>query len=241
MSGVTHLKERATAHARAGKLQLAVREFGEALEQWTADDGDALRSACLQNRGLCYQQMEQLESAERDFSAAVEIDPTSPAPYVNRGGVLYLLGRTSTALADFQRYLDLDPEDSLGMHQAVRAHITLCAPPDDIAGGEETPLLVDEPEPNPAPTAPLRRGRSIPQRSTGPTEEWLNGTNIPRPQRWERRRTSEGPRAALVQPAGTSDLVRVSSAVSQQWYKQAAVCGVLAVAAIVALLLYAFV
>ena len=241
MRGATDLKERATAHARAGKLQLAVREFGEALEQWTADDGDALRSVCLQNRGLCYQQMEQLESAERDFSAAMEIDPTSPAPYVNRGGVLYLLGRTTAALADFQRYLDLDPEDSLGMHHAVRTHVTLCAPPDDIAGGEETPLLRGEPEPNPASTPPLRRGRSIPQSSTGPTEEWLNSTNIPRPQRWERRRAPEGPRAQLVPPAGTSDLVRVSSKVSQRWYKQALLCGVLAVAAIVALLLYAIV
>jgi tetratricopeptide (TPR) repeat protein len=233
-----------------------VREFGEALEQWTAEDGDELRSTCLQNRGLCYQKMERLEEAERDFSAAVEIDPTSPSPHVNRGGVLYLLGQTSAALADFQRYLDLDPEDNLGMHDAVRTHITQCAPPDDLAGGGAEKVLEDEVSADgessssldsdtegdeESPLSPsLRRGRSIPQRSTGPTDEWLNSTNIPRPQRWERHR-AQGPQP----PRGSSDLetslLRVSSDLSQRWYKQAAVCGALAVLVIALLLIFALV
>jgi tetratricopeptide (TPR) repeat protein len=199
--------------------------------------------------------MEQLEDAERDFSAAVEIDSNNPAPYVNRGGVLYLLGQTNAALADFQRYLDQDPEDNLGMHDAVRSHITLCAPPDDLAGDMEsaqdeavsdgesnsdTSSDTEGDEESPLTRQSLRGGRSIPQRSTGPTDEWLNSTNIPRPQRWERRRV-EGPQP----PRGGSNmevsLLRVSSEVSKRWYKQAGVCGGLAVVVIVALLIFAFV
>ena len=43
-------KDVATDHARAGRLDQAVNEFTEALQLWEADDGDPLRSACLQNR-----------------------------------------------------------------------------------------------------------------------------------------------------------------------------------------------
>lgn len=248
-SEAARLKERATAHGRAGKLQLAVREFTDALERWSAEDGDDLRSVCLQNRGLCYQQMEQLEAAARDFSAAVEIAPTSAAPYVNRGGVLYLLGQTSGALADFKRYLELDPDDRLGMHETVRAHITMgCAPPDDIAGGGETSedetlataeqaSLLHSPD-HDTDSPSLRRGRHIPQYTTGPIDDWLNGANIPKPQRWEWRRT-HGPQAPS---AGTSsDLARVSSEVSDRWYKQAAACGALAMTVIVAILTFSLV
>lgn len=239
------LKEQATVNARAGHLQQAVREFGEALNQWTVDDGNDVRSACLQNRGLCYQKMEQLEDAKADFSAAVEIDPSSPAPYVNRGGVLFLLGQSSAALADYQRYLDLDPEDELGMHEAVLAHITLCAPPDDYAGQEQAfeeetsadlenaSLLGSDGEANTG-SQSLRRGRSIPQRTIGPTDAWLNGTNIPKPRRWERRQT-EGPRP---QPTRSFDIVRTTSEVSRHWHKQAAVCGALAAVAIAALVIF---
>ena len=226
-----------------------MREFTDALERWSTEDGDDLRSACLQNRGLCYQRMEQLEAAARDFSAAVEIAPTSAAPYVNRGGVLYLLGQTSGALADFKRYLALDPDDRLGMHETVRAHITLCAPPDDIPGGGETSedetgaapeqaSLLQSASDNDTDSPSLRRGRHIPQYTAGPIDDWLNGANIPKPKRWERRRT-HGPQAPS---AGTSsDLARVSSEVSDRWYKQAAACGALAVAAIVAILAFSLV
>lgn len=208
MSAAHALAGKLWMNPQCGKLELAVHEFGEALEKWTADDGDAVRFACLQNRGLCYQKLGQMDEAARDFSAAVEIEAANPMPYVNRGGALYSLGQTNAALADFQRYLDLDPENTLGLHRTARSHILLCrASPN---GGEETPLLGNNPlEPTLEPP-PLRTGRS----------------------------QTEGPRVALV--AG-SELVRVSSEVSERWYKQAAMCGVLAVTTIAALVTFAVV
>ena len=130
---------------QCGKLELAVREFDQALEQWTRDDGDSLRFACLQNRGLCYEKMEELEDAERDFSAALEIDPNNPATYASRGGVLHLMGQKKAALVDFRRYLDLDPEDSLGKHRYARSHIELCGLGVPLPGvAEQSPLLYSE-------------------------------------------------------------------------------------------------
>jgi tetratricopeptide (TPR) repeat protein len=228
-------KARATANARAGHLDTAVREFGEALEAWDERDGTELRSACLQNRGVCHQKLERLDAAERDFSAAVEIDPGSAAPYVNRGGVLYLLGQTAAALADFQRYLELDPEDLLGMHDAVRTHIALCAgapaaaDDSDLAGGgaasaddtdEEASLLEGG-----AAAGPRGGQRLPPQRRTAPP----------------RRQETGPPRPPGLNRSASSELVRVSSEVSTRVYKPVAVCGVLAVAFIVTLLLYSIV
>ncbi len=193
------------------KLELAIVEFDQALEQWTVDDGDDLRFDCLQNRGLCYEKLGELEDAERDFSAALEIDPTNPATYVNRGGLMRLLGQRKAALADLRRYLELDPEDSLGMHRYARSNMELCTCKlGPLGAAEESPLLDSEVSEPP----PLREGRS--------DRSW-----------------ADGPRVALMQ--GSSDLVRVSSEVSTLWYKQAAVCGVLAVATIMALVIFALV
>jgi tetratricopeptide (TPR) repeat protein len=199
---------------QCGKLELAVCEFDQALDQWTADDGDALRFACLQNRGLCYEKMEALEDAERDLSAALEIESNSPAVYASRGGVLHSLGRKKAALTDFRRYLELDPEDSLGLHRFARSHIELCGLDVPLGVAEASPLLDSEAsEPTLQPPRP-RRGRS------------------------ERSR-ADGPRVALMQ--GGSELIRVSSEVSTRWYKQAALCGMVAVATIAALVTFALV
>lgn len=209
MSAAHALAGKLWMNPQCGKLELAVHEFDQALEKWTAEDGGALRFACLQNRGLCCQNLGQVEDAARDFSAAVEIEPANPTAYVNRGGALYLLRQTNAALADFQRYLDLDPKNTLGMHRTARSHILLCrASPNS---GEETPLL-----------------------GSNPLEPALE----PPPQRRGRSRQTEGPRVALV---GSSELVRVSSEVSERWYKQAALCGVLAVTTIAALVTFAVV
>ena len=213
MSAAQHVQAgKLWMNPHCGKLELAVSEFDQALEQWTADDGDALRFECLQNRGLCYEKMEALEDAERDFSAALQIDSVSPAMYARRGGVLHQLGQKQAALTDFKRYLELDPEDSLELHRYARSHMELCGL-DVPLGAEESPLLDTEVEPTLDPPA-LRKGRS-------------------------ERSQADGPRLALLH--GGSELVRVSSEVSTRWYKQAALCGVLAVASIVGLVTFAIV
>ena len=91
------LKEEALALARDGQLREAVGGFTRALEAWRPEDGSELRCACLQNRGICHQQLDQLSDALEDFTQAVAVEPENPAPYVNRGGVLFLLSDKAAA------------------------------------------------------------------------------------------------------------------------------------------------
>jgi tetratricopeptide (TPR) repeat protein len=141
-------KDVATVHARAGRLDAAVTDFSEALRLWVTSDGTALRSACLQNRGICCQKLQRLDDADRDFTEAVALQPDEPAPYVNRGGVRYLQKRYVQALVDFERYLQLDPDNALQMRDTVGQHIQLCSQPgpapDDFSGEGQSASDTDD-------------------------------------------------------------------------------------------------
>lgn len=186
-------KDVATDHARAGRLDQAVDEFAEALQLWDASDGDALRSACLQNRGICCQKLERLDEAEKDFSEAAALQLDEPAPYVNRGGVLFTKGAYRRALADFQKYLELDPDNALQMEETVRQHIKLCSQavataPDDFTGSSD---LSDTDDDDVGAgllggSAGGRGGTANPvtaQRPSAAALDWLDSRNVPIPGR----------------------------------------------------------
>jgi tetratricopeptide (TPR) repeat protein len=65
------------------------------------------------NRGLAFKVLGQLEEAHRDYSRAIEIDPSFAAAYANRGNVRVLRNDVRGAMADFRKALALDPTDSL--------------------------------------------------------------------------------------------------------------------------------
>jgi tetratricopeptide (TPR) repeat protein len=63
------------------------------------------------NRGLAFHQLGRLEDAERDYSKAIEMDPSYAAAYINRGNVRLLRNDATAALADYRKAVRLDPTD----------------------------------------------------------------------------------------------------------------------------------
>jgi tetratricopeptide (TPR) repeat protein len=54
-----------------------------------------------------------LEKAHRDYSRAIELDPSFAAAYANRGNVRIIRNNVSGAMADFRKALALDPNDDV--------------------------------------------------------------------------------------------------------------------------------
>jgi len=62
------------------------------------------------NRRLALRDASKLESAETDYTKAVELDATNPKSYNNRGALLLKMSKYTEAFADFEQALALYPE-----------------------------------------------------------------------------------------------------------------------------------
>jgi tetratricopeptide (TPR) repeat protein len=72
------------------------------------------------NRGLAYKMLGQLERAYRDYSKAIELNPSFAPAYTNRGNLRLLLNDVAGAMADFRTALKFDPGDQVA-HENLRA------------------------------------------------------------------------------------------------------------------------
>ena len=63
--------------------------------------------------GLCYGELGRLEEALASLDVAVRMAPDLPRARYNRGFALLELNRSSEAIEEFQRVLELDPEHPL--------------------------------------------------------------------------------------------------------------------------------
>ena len=63
-------------------------------------------------RGLELQELGNLPDALAAFGSAIQLDPYMPDLYTARGYVYYLYGATSSALADLNRSLEINPDSS---------------------------------------------------------------------------------------------------------------------------------
>jgi tetratricopeptide (TPR) repeat protein len=93
--------------------------------QWATDDPAAVVQSCTAqlsvekapaawmyfNRGLAFKVLGKLDEAHRDYSKAIELDPSFAAAYANRGNVRIIRNNVSGAMADFRKALALDPND----------------------------------------------------------------------------------------------------------------------------------
>src|SRR4030095_1591305 len=95
--------------AQMGYLQLQRGKLKEAekffkglcfLDHKTAYDHTAL--------GSIYQKMDKLGDALAEYTAALELDPTSMAALVNRGEIYYRCGYVQEPLADLEKAISLD-------------------------------------------------------------------------------------------------------------------------------------
>jgi tetratricopeptide (TPR) repeat protein len=67
------------------------------------------------NRGLAFKMLGQLEEAYRDYSKAIELNPTFAAAYTNRANVRILRNDAAGAIEDFRTALELDPGDEVAL------------------------------------------------------------------------------------------------------------------------------
>jgi tetratricopeptide (TPR) repeat protein len=94
--------------------------------QWADDPAAVVQSCTAQlnleeapaswmyfNRGLAFKLLGKLNAAQRDYSKAIDLDPTFAAAYANRGNVRIICNNVNGAMADFQRALALDPNDEV--------------------------------------------------------------------------------------------------------------------------------
>ena len=94
---------------------------------WVPDDPAAVVQSCTAqlsvekapaswmyfNRGLAFKVLGKLDDAHRDYSRAIELDPSFAAAYANRGNVRIIRNDVKGAMADFRKALALDPNDDV--------------------------------------------------------------------------------------------------------------------------------
>ena len=94
---------------------------------WAPDDPAAVVQSCTAqlsvekapaswmyfNRGLAFKVLGKLDEAHRDYSRAIELDPSFAAAYANRGNVRIIRNDVNGAMADFRKALALDPNDDV--------------------------------------------------------------------------------------------------------------------------------
>lgn len=65
------------------------------------------------NRGLAFKMLGRLVDAHRDYTKAIEVDPSFAPAYANRGNVRILRNDVPGGMADFRKALALDPGDDV--------------------------------------------------------------------------------------------------------------------------------
>ena len=65
------------------------------------------------DRRLAFKVLGNLDEAQRDYSKAIELDPSFAAAYANRGNVRIIRNDLNGAMADFRKALALDPNDDV--------------------------------------------------------------------------------------------------------------------------------
>lgn len=128
----------ATTYWRRGGVRATLLDFDRAFDDYsTAIKLKPDFGAAYLDRGLV--QAYSIGAIPRngngaiaDLSKAIEIDPTNPMSFYNRGKTYLLLGDKVHAIADFDRALELDPDDEKVYRARALAH--------EMAGNPEAAL-----------------------------------------------------------------------------------------------------
>ncbi len=95
-----------------GRFGEAVTAFGQVIEIEPSDT--ELLALAYANRSTALSQLERIEEAVADATAAIDLQPSSDilaAAYVSRSVDLILLDRVEEAVADVTAAIDLQPDD----------------------------------------------------------------------------------------------------------------------------------
>ncbi|MFA5335019.1 MAG: tetratricopeptide repeat protein [Candidatus Omnitrophota bacterium] len=95
---------RGVAHANAGRIDEAMRDYNKALEI------DPYFSDTHTNRGNLYAARAELDKAIEDYSMAIMLSPGAYKPYYNRGVVYNRIGDYGKSIPDFSEAIKLRPD-----------------------------------------------------------------------------------------------------------------------------------
>ncbi|KAL9642100.1 hypothetical protein ABK040_007106 [Willaertia magna] len=91
--------------------QLSERSIEKAIEYYTISLGlDNKFSICLNNRGICFQSVNQMDSAFKDFSSCIEYETNYAKAYMNRSKIYQThYNDVDSALKDLNKAIELEP------------------------------------------------------------------------------------------------------------------------------------
>ncbi|MBK8015184.1 MAG: tetratricopeptide repeat protein [Deltaproteobacteria bacterium] len=107
--------QRAEARFDSGAIGDAIADYTRVIERCVRGDADfriwaVYAASLITNRGCARMMLGALDEAERDFDAAIALDPLDASAWTNRAETRLKLGRWSDAIADADRALELDPD-----------------------------------------------------------------------------------------------------------------------------------
>lgn len=131
-------RNRAAGYMKNGDLDLAVADFGKALELKPAD------SRTFLDRGQAFARKGKDDLAGIDYSKAIELDPKFAEAYFSRAEMYERVHKPEMAVADYEKALELDPSNELAKLSADRLRKTLeeaaakAVPPAEKAASKST-------------------------------------------------------------------------------------------------------
>jgi lipoprotein NlpI len=99
---------RGLAYAGLGRLRDAVADYTKSLERKPD-------LAVLMQRCRTYSELDENEKAIADIDQALALNPKIPGAYRLRGREQFKLGRVQASIADFDRFVELEPEHEIDL------------------------------------------------------------------------------------------------------------------------------
>ena len=103
-------RKNAATYNRLGILYVKQKEYGDALECFTAAFNIEENASSLHNLGKVYFDLEQYEKASISFKRALELDRQSAIRYIEYARVLERLGRNKEVLENLEKAAELEPK-----------------------------------------------------------------------------------------------------------------------------------
>ena len=94
---------RAVARFYAGQMENAILDYNKAIRLSPSAEA-------FFDRALCYEALHDLVKAQKDYAAAIALDPRMPQPWYNLGNLYLLADQYKNAIANFERELALIPQ-----------------------------------------------------------------------------------------------------------------------------------
>ena len=140
-------RNRAAGYLKNGDLDLAVADYGKALEFKPTDPRTFLE------RGQAFARQGKEDLAGIDYSKAIELDPKLGEAYFRRAEMYERVHKPEMALADYEKSLELDPSNELAKLSSDRLKKTL----------DQAAAKLVQPVEKPAPKSTEIRGPAVPR------------------------------------------------------------------------------